>query len=49
MFGYIGLGAMSTTLQAGWSASDAMRQGTLVTDPHIQYGISFSGITDFTV
>ncbi|KAJ8644470.1 hypothetical protein MRB53_006218 [Persea americana] len=39
----LGLAAMSTILLAGWSASDAMRLGTLVTDPHIQHWLSFLG------
>lgn len=40
---------MSTILLAGWSASDAMRLGTLVTDPHIQHWLSFLGITYFAM
>eukprot|EP00268_Persea_americana_P040090 TRINITY_DN39750_c0_g2_i1.p2 TRINITY_DN39750_c0_g2~~TRINITY_DN39750_c0_g2_i1.p2 ORF type:complete len:112 (-),score=25.52 TRINITY_DN39750_c0_g2_i1:381-716(-) len=38
-----GLGAMSTTLRAGWNASDAMHLGTLITDLHIQNRLSFLG------
>ncbi|XXG45671.1 hypothetical protein AAC387_Pa02g0695 [Persea americana] len=40
-----GLGAMSTTLRAGWNASDAMHLGTLITDLHIQNRLSFLGTT----
>lgn len=34
-----GLAAMNTTLQAGWSVSDAMRLGTPATSLHIHHKI----------